>query len=221
MGEFRLEDGRTAVRLARAAVDFFVRKPRRERSISDRAMEGKAEEFASEFEKANGALPAEFSKNYGVFCTLDTYPEKELRGCIGFPEPIFPLRKAIVMAAWNASSRDPRFDMVEKDELDKIVVDVSILTPPALIEYGSPDELVKKVKVGRDGLIAEKGWFRGLLLPQVPVELGWNVEEFLSHTCMKAGLSKNEWKKGDVKFYSFQGLVFSEESPNGNVVQKM
>jgi uncharacterized protein (TIGR00296 family) len=111
-----------------------------------------------------------FKEDSGVFVTLEIYPKNQLRGCIGFPEPIMPLGQAVKQAALAAALEDPRFPPVGKQELDKIVVEVSVLSKPELIEVKNPRDYVKKVKVGRDGLIAEKGFYRGLLLPQVPFE---------------------------------------------------
>jgi len=90
------------------------------------------------------------------------------------------------------------------------------LTPPELIE-AKPQDLVKIVKIGRDGLIAERGWNRGLLLPQVPVEEKWDVEEFLMYTCLKAGLGPDQWLDPKTKFYNFRAIVFGEEGPKGPV----
>ena len=100
------------------------------------------------------------------------------------------------------------------------MIDVTALTPPEEITYGSPAELIKMVKIGRDGLIARKGRMSGLLLPQVPVEWGWNVEDFLSHTCSKAGLSPDEWRRGTVTFERFSGRVFGEKTPGGEILEE-
>ncbi|MEM4263043.1 MAG: TIGR00296 family protein [Thermoplasmata archaeon] len=162
-------------------------------------------------------IPQNFDRNGGIFVTLKTYPEHELRGCIGFPEPILPLKNALIEAAIDAATRDPRFFPVSPSEMDNIVVEVSLLTPPELIIVSSPSELPSKVKVGEDGLIAERGWARGLLLPQVPVELNWDATEFLRETCHKAGLSMDAWKDPQTKFYKFQAEVFGEESPRGKI----
>ena len=136
--------------------------------------------------------PESFREKRGVFVTLNQYPSHLLRGCIGFPEPLFSLASAILQAAQHAC-HDPRFEDLQEDELDKIVVEVTILTVPEEIVVKDRKELPQKVKVGRDGLIIEHGPFRGLLLPQVPVEWGWDSEEFLGQTCMKAGMAPDMW----------------------------
>jgi uncharacterized protein, PH0010 family len=198
--DMELKDGSELVRFARYAIKSYL--------------EGKSkEEILSETDKELDR----FNRNSGVFVTLDTHPKKELRGCIGYPEPIYPLNRALVLSAISAATEDPRFPSLSKRELDSILVEVTVLTSPEKIEYKDPEDLVKKIQIGKDGLIAEKGIFRGLLLPQVPIEWKWNSEEFLSHTCQKAGLPTDEWKKGNVLFYKFQGEIFSEIGPDGKI----
>jgi len=158
-----------------------------------------------------------FEEKAGVFVTINTYPEKMLRGCIGIPEPVMSLNKAIKEAAISAC-HDPRFPDLREEELENIIIEVTVLTPPQLIEC-KPKEYPKYVEVGKDGLIVEKGWYKGLLLPQVAVEYRWNAEEFLSHTCMKAGLPPDAWLDEDVKVYKFQGEVFAEEKPHGKIIK--
>lgn len=164
-------------------------------------------------------FPETFSEKRGVFVTLSTYPDHDLRGCIGYPEPVFSLEKALVMAAQSAC-HDPRFPPLREHELKGIVVEVSILTPPQMIKVSDPKKLPERVIIGEDGLIVEMGPFRGLLLPQVPVEYGWDVEEFLAHTCMKAGLTPDCWLDKRARFFKFQAEIFAEEKPYGSVVRK-
>ncbi|MFH1125794.1 MAG: TIGR00296 family protein, partial [Candidatus Altiarchaeota archaeon] len=161
-----------------------------------------------------------FSEDSGVFVTIERYPSHELKGCIGFPEPVMPLGNAVRQAALSAALEDPRFPPVREKELKDILVEVSVLTKPELVEVKSPREYAKCIKIGVDGLIAEKGFCRGLLLPQVPVEWGWNEEEFLSETCMKAGLNPDEWLVPGVRVYKFSAQIFTEETPKGEVVEK-
>lgn len=165
-------------------------------------------------------LPSGFHDKSGVFVTLLSYPEKELRGCIGYPEPSLPLIEGLLDAAYSAATRDPRFYPVKSDELDNIVIEVTVLTPPKHLVAGDARELPSLIKVGRDGLIIEKGFYKGLLLPQVPIEWGWDEEEFLSQTCVKAGLSPKAWMGEGVEVYTFSGQIFSEESPKGKIVEK-
>ena len=163
-------------------------------------------------------LEKKFAFNSGVFVTLNN-PEG-LRGCIGFPMPDKKLSRAIVDGAIAAATEDPRFSPVTMKELDNIVFEVTVLTPPVEIDVSDPMEYLSKIKVGRDGLIIRHSFSSGLLLPQVPVEYGWNVEEFLQHTCEKAGLARDTWKNESVKIEKFEGIIFKEETPNGIVVRE-
>ena len=104
--------------------------------------------------------------------------------------------------------------------MNKIIIEVSILTPPKLINAQKPGDYVNRIKIGRDGLIIEKGLYRGLLLPQVPVEWKWDEREFLSQTCMKAGLLADCWFDEETKVYKFSGEIFTETRPNGEVKRK-
>ncbi|PWR74162.1 TIGR00296 family protein [Methanospirillum lacunae] len=152
--------------------------------------------------------PAIFSKKRGVFVTLTIHGE--LRGCIGYPYPVLPLKEAIHDAACSASTEDPRFPPVKAEELSHISVEVTILTEPQLLEV-APDMRTSAIEVGRHGLIV-KGFGRsGLLLPQVPVEWGWNTREFLDHTCNKAGLPAKSWLESSVQVFTFEGQIFSEK----------
>jgi len=162
-------------------------------------------------------LPDAFRRKSGVFVTLSTYPDRDLRGCIGYPEPVMPLAEAIVDSAVSAAARDPRFSPVTSKELSRIVVEVSLLTPPELVKVKSPAEYLKTIAIGRDGLIADNGFGRGLLLPQVPVEQDWDVHEFLDHTCMKAGLSAAAWTEKGTRLYRFTAEIFDELEPGGKV----
>lgn len=162
-------------------------------------------------------LPASFDAPGGVFTTLKTHPGRDLRGCIGIPEPIMTLRDAILRSAMSASTEDPRFSRMTPGELDGITVEVTLMTPPEYIEVDRPEELLDKVTIGVHGLIAVRGGRRGLLLPQVPIEQGWDTEEFLKHTCGKAGLPMDAWRDGHTRFQWFTGQVFGEVEPRGEV----
>jgi uncharacterized protein, PH0010 family len=164
-------------------------------------------------------VPDCFSEKKGVFVTISQYPSGDLRGCIGYPEPVFPLKEALRMSA-AAACHDPRFDDLTKNELDNCTLEVTILTVPQKIVYDGPQDLLSKIEIGRDGLILELKGRRGLLLPQVAPEWGWDTEEFLQHLSNKAGLPTDAWKHPDANIESFQGEIFSETSPNGDVVRK-
>ncbi len=166
--------------------------------------------------------PKKLFENCGVFVTINTVKRgnHELRGCIGYPYPTNPLVEAVVDAAISAATRDPRFEPLEKKELDNVVFEVSVLTPPEPVKAEKPEEYLKKIKVGEHGLIIEKGFYKGLLLPQVPVEWGWCEEEFLCQCCMKAGLPPDSWLTKGTKIYRFTAIVFEEEKPHGEVKRK-
>ena len=157
----------------------------------------------------------------GVFVTLNyvTSSKKEyLRGCIGFPLPEKPLYQGVVEAAIAAATEDPRFPPLDRQELNNIVFEVSVLTSPQQISV-SPAEYGKEIEIGRDGLMLQWRFGSGLLLPQVPVELKWNVEEYLANICYKAGAPPDVWLDPSSKLYKFQAVVFKEVEPKGEVVQ--
>jgi uncharacterized protein (TIGR00296 family) len=158
----------------------------------------------------------------GVFVTINSIHNgtKRLRGCIGLPYPTIPLVEAVIQAAVSAATQDPRFPPVAEQELDGIVFEVSVLTPPELVIAEKPMDYLSQIKVGQDGLIIEKGYRKGLLLPQVPVEWNWNEEEFLCQASMKASLSPDAWLLKDTKIYKFQAIIFEEATPKGEIKQK-
>ena len=131
-----------------------------------------------------------------------------LRGCIGYPEPVYPLLDAVIDSAISAAIRDPRFPSVDESELDILDYEITVLTKPRLIEVEKPIEYLDNIIIGEDGLIVERGFYRGLLLPQVAPEHNMDKEEFLSHTCMKAGLRPDAWLDENTKVYKFQGQIF-------------
>jgi len=144
-----------------------------------------------------------FLSKRGAFVTLKK--KGELRGCIGFIEPVLPLHQTLVQATIYAASKDARFPPVSSSELKDIDLEISVLTP--LKKIDDP----RKVEVGKHGLIISKGNRRGLLLPQVPVENRWSRETFLQQTCQKAGLPRDAWRSG-AEVYTFEAIVFHEHS---------
>lgn len=155
----------------------------------------------------------------GVFVTLNSvkHGRKELRGCIGFPYPTTPLTHAVIESAINSATQDPRFPSVSLDELDHIIFEVSVLTPPELVKVEKPTEYPSKISVGQDGLIVERGYYKGLLLPQVPIEWNWDEEQFLCQCCIKAGLPPDCWLMDGTKIYKFSCVIAQETKPNGPV----
>ncbi|MDW8021633.1 MAG: TIGR00296 family protein [Nitrososphaerota archaeon] len=199
MERLTLEEGTYLVKLARKAIEVHI---------------------SGKIPKAPGNVPERLRMKSGVFVTLTTYPERNLRGCIGYPMPLYELAEATIMAAVASAFQDPRFPPLGPEELDEVVVEVSVLTPPEEIKYSDPRELPNLINIGVDGLIIETEITSGLLLPQVPVEYNWGPEEYLMHLCMKAGLPSTYWLTGKAKIYKFTAQIFEEESPRGKVVEK-
>ncbi|MBX8636073.1 MAG: TIGR00296 family protein [Thermoplasmata archaeon] len=194
------EEGRMAVRYAREVVDSTV--------------------STGSYRSPHMKLTQAFSAKTGAFVTLTTHPEGRLRGCIGYSDPVFELKLALLNAAAEAAVGDPRFEPVTASELPQLIVEVSVLTTPEHLAVKTPWELPGKINVGRDGLIVERGRFRGLLLPQVAVEEGWSSEEFLCQTCWKAELPENSWKEANTKVFRFEAEVFHELEPHGDIERK-
>ena len=193
------EEGKFLIKLARSTVEQYLKI-------------GKAPKPPKE-------TPKKLFERCGVFVTINSLrgSEKELRGCIGYPYPTSPLVEAVIDSAINAATEDPRFESLSLKELDEVVFEVSVLTPPELVEVKNPKEYLNKIKVGEDGLIIERGYQKGLLLPQVPVEWGWCEEEFLCQCCMKAGLPPDTWLTKDAKIYKFKAIIFDEQTPKGEI----
>ena len=200
--ELSQKEGEFLVRLARKAVEEYL-ETRKHSPVPDNT-------------------PEKLKQPCGVFVTINNIVngEKELRGCIGYPYPTDPLVQAVIQSAISAATEDPRFYPLSPKELDKVVFEVSVLTPPQKIETKRPKEYPSKIKVGEDGLIVERGMYKGLLLPQVPVEWKWDEEEFLCQCCIKAGLPADNWLLEGTKLYRFQALIFEEETPKGEVKRK-
>jgi len=143
-----------------------------------------------------------FNEKCGAFVTI--HIKGDLRGCIGYIEGIKSIPETVKDMAVAAAFSDPRFSSLSSEEYKKIDIEISILTPIEKVND------VNEIVVGRDGLIITRGYNRGLLLPQVPVEQGWDRETFLSHTCHKAGIPADSWRKTDVLIEKFSAQVFSE-----------
>lgn len=179
------EEGKKALHLAREAIETFLKT-------------GK---------KIRPDLTGSFGDKRGVFVSI--HKHGDLRGCIGHPYPNLPLGEAIVDSAISAATCDPRFNSVEVEELGELELEVTVLTPMELVK-AKPKDLPKEIVVGKHGLLVKKGMRSGLLLPQVPVEQDWDVEEFLGHTCLKANLPPDAWWDKDTLMYRFEGQIFSE-----------
>jgi uncharacterized protein (TIGR00296 family) len=156
-----------------------------------------------------------------AFVTVDTMTEgkRELRGCIGYVEPVAPLKEVVVNAAIAAAFQDPRFPPLAASELERIVVEVTVLSEPVKIEVQDRWTLPFQVKIGEDGLIVQRGIRSGLLLPQVPVEYCWDEETFLAETCLKAGLAPDCWLDDRVTVKKFKGKIFRQKRPGDLTVE--
>jgi hypothetical protein len=188
-----MEDGKIAVKLARESIETFIRDGRRTDIVRR----------------------TPFDEERGVFVTINK--DKQLRGCIGYPYPIKPLGEAIVDSAINAATNDPRFPSLSVKELAEIKIEVTILGKPEKLDV-KPKDLPREIKIGRDGLIVKRGFYQGLLLPQVPVEWNWDTEEFLCQTCFKARLPPDCWLDDSTEVYRFKGQIFEERE--GEIVEK-
>jgi AmmeMemoRadiSam system protein A len=145
-----------------------------------------------------------FKEHCGIFVTLKK--QGELRGCIGLVRGIEPLSQAIGEMAQAAALHDPRFPPVSLSELSEIDIEISVLTPMSKVED------IAEIKIGRDGLMLQYRGHSGLLLPQVPVEWNWNVEEFLENLCHKSGLPPGSHLQPGALLQKFSADIFSENS---------
>jgi uncharacterized protein (TIGR00296 family) len=165
--------------------------------------------------------PRDLFDESGAFVTLHKKIGNEnpnLRGCIGRIESRnSTLIQSTIDSAIDAAIHDPRFPPVKDIEMQQITVEVTILTLPQRIKISNPQEYYHRIEIGKHGLIAQRGFNRGLLLPQVPVEQEWNTKSYLDYVCLKAGLPANAWQNLETKISLFEGIIFAETSPNGPV----
>jgi len=147
------------------------------------------------------AMSEALGQERGVFVTLKK--QGDLRGCIGYLQPVKPLCIAVGEMAVSAGTGDPRFSPVVEDELSGITIEISVLSPMKQIRTA------EEIEVGRDGIYIVKDYYSGVLLPQVATEYGWDRERFLEETCMKAGLPPDAWQE-DAKIYVFSAEIFGE-----------
>jgi uncharacterized protein (TIGR00296 family) len=198
---YTLEDGGFLVKLARKTIQEFLTN--------------------NSILKTPEDSPKHLLEKGGAFVTLKKQSSEglKLRGCIGMVLPVYPLVETVIRMAIAAATQDPRFPRIESTELSDLVIEVSCLTPPEEIITTLPSERLKKVTVGSDGLIIERNGRSGLLLPQVPIEWGWDETKFLEQTCVKAGLPPSAWMDANTTVQSFQAKVFSEETPEGKIIE--
>ena len=198
--EFRSDDGKLLVSAARESITTYFKNK---------------QVLAPDFILRD----KRFDSKRGCFVTLkENNDEKTLRGCIGFPEPIYKLSRALPESAVSAAVHDPRFMPVGVSDLRSLLVEVSVLSKPSLITVRSKKELLENIVVGKDGLIMKWEYGSGLLLPQVATEFGWDETEFLANLSMKAGAGQDQWLSPSSMIYKFQAQVFQEQTPEGDVL---
>lgn len=191
-----IEDGRRLVAAARGAIASYLRDG-----------------------TAGGQAPGPKTKErYGVFVTIERYPDRELRGCIGYLYGFLEVGRALAEAAVSAAFSDPRFPELTEQELDNITIEVSLLSKPESLGNTAKERLAS-LTIGRDGLIIGRDRNSGLLLPNVATEQGFTKEEFLKAVCDKAGLPEDSWKRGDAIVQRFETQIFREEKPDGKVLE--
>ena len=149
---------------------------------------------------------ATLNQERGAFVTLTE--SGQLRGCIGYTSAMKPLYMTVRDTATHAALHDPRFRPVSASELPRLEYEVSVLSPLRRVVD------VEQIKVGQHGLLMKNGDYEGLLLPQVPVEQGWDRQTFLEETCRKAGMGSNCWKDEETDIFQFTAVVFNEHEPH-------
>ncbi len=199
---YSLEEGIYLVKLARRAVEEYLTR-------------------GVVIEPPPDTPPRLLKDDYGVFTTIEklTGDKLELRGCIGYPEGYRNVAYATIYSAIAACCQDPRFPAMTADELDEVIFEVSILSPLVQLPQ-NPKEYLKLVEVGRHGIVVKRGFYSGLLLPQVPVEECWDAEEFLSNGCMKAWLHADCWLDERTKIYVYEAQLFKEKAPRGEIYER-
>jgi hypothetical protein len=195
-----LREGTILVKLAREAITRYIEK-----------------KITIEPPSYNGNLV----RKSGVFVTLNTFKTHALRGCIGFPYPDQPLIEATVKAAIYAATEDPRFEPVTIEEFGQsIAIELTALTAPKILRAANRKALPELIEIGRHGLIIEGMRCSGLLLPQVAVEWEWDGTDFLTNCCLKAGLPADSWLLNEVTVKVFEGEIFEETEPAGEVKKR-
>ena len=195
--EITVQEGKELVRLARTCVESFVKNRKLVISANDS------------------------NKKFGVFVTIyhlnKENNEKNLRGCIGYVLPSKDIHDSVIDAAINAATQDPRFIAVSEKELEEVIFEVSVLTKPFRIRVEDTNLSLNKILIGRDGLMLESRYGSGLFLPQVPVEQNWNVRQYLTNLCYKAGAPSDAWLLSDSNLYTFRSYIFREKLPNSEI----
>ncbi|MCL5423965.1 MAG: TIGR00296 family protein [Candidatus Marsarchaeota archaeon] len=195
---YDIDKGIELVKAARSSIELYIKSPRFYKGMVSSNL-------------------LHFKDKYGIFVTLEHYPTRTLRGCIGFLYGNSYVYHTLVDAAIAAAFEDPRFVPISHYELDEMLIEVNVLSD--MTDLGkSAASRKKNLMLGRDGISIEYGIYRGLLLPGVAVDENLTKEEFLNALCDKAGLPSRYWMQPNVKMYRFETQIFREEKPNGNVI---
>lgn len=200
--ELSFEEGVYLVRLARRSVEHYL--------------------STNKLMKVPSDVPPRLLRPGAAFVTITTfydYSVRELRGCIGHVYAVKPLVKSVIEVAVEAAVGDPRFPPMEPSELDNVTFEVTVLGPLEPLPR-NPRERVQGFVIGRHGLVAKRGVYQGLLLPDVPLEYLWDEETFLAETCVKAGMPPTCWLDEETEFYRFSGRVWREEKPLGGIEER-
>lgn len=151
----------------------------------------------------------------GVFIVLRSYPGYLPRGESGYLPDVMPLEKAIQEVSIAAATRDSLISPVRRNELKKIILELSLITDLELLKK----DYLEEIKLGKHGIMARNN-FKGIILPQVAMDMGWNNKAMLSHACMKAKLKPEAWKESGIEVYRFLARVFLETEPEGEVMER-
>ena len=200
--ELSYGEGVYLVKLARQSVEYYLRYGKRMPVPSD--------------------APPKLLRPGAAFVTITTYygPEsRELRGCIGYVQPVKSLVETVIDVAIEAAFNDPRFPPLNQDELVRVTFEVSVLGPLERLPR-EPAKRSSSFTIGRHGLVVRRGFFQGLLLPEVPVEYLWDEETFLAETCVKAGMPPSCWLDPETEFYRFSGRAWREKIPLGEIEER-
>ncbi|AEM38944.1 AMMECR1 domain protein [Pyrolobus fumarii 1A] len=200
--ELRFEEGAFLVRLARRAVEYYFETGKKLEPPED--------------------TPERLWRPGAAFVTIQvfrSYEVRELRGCIGYVEAVKPLVEAVIDVALQSAFEDPRFPPLRREELPMVTFEVSVLGPLEELPR-DPESRPRSFEIGRHGLVARRGWFQGLLLPEVPVEYLWDEETFLAETCVKAGMEPSCWLDPETEFYRFSGRIWRERDPETRVIEE-
>jgi AmmeMemoRadiSam system protein A len=173
--------------------------------IARHAIEARAAEEPFDLESLVAHVPTRLHELRAAFTTL--FLDGQLRGCVGFALPLYPLYRTVAETAVSAAFLDPRFPPVTRDEAPRLRIEISLLSALQPVEINQAESLIE---IGRHGLLITHMGRRGLLLPQVAAEHGWDATQFLENTCLKAGLHRNAWREPGARLEIFTAEIFGD-----------